>query len=424
MDLFWIIVSDILQLTAGYFFYKIECAFLQPKKGKAVFLFAWIGISAAATIAVFPRDPVNITVGLLFLTAVNFFLFEGKWFVKLSALTVLYPMAMSLNYLHLDVGVKLWHLLKPGQPEYMGDPYAAASYGLVVLFWYLFYRLLRDSLVRIHQILTAKAWMIVNVICLASFVAVFSCTFFAPEPTYVMWPCLIACIITNIGSIRLAASYLAEGIYADMERKNLQLQQNYYRELENNQRQVRKLRHDLNNHLMVVGGLLEDGKRDEAEKYFFQLSGKVLKSSRVFCKNSVVNALLNAKYDLMEEADVDTFFNISIDGMMMIDDVSLCTIFANTMDNALEACLKMKDPQDRWIHLRARYAENGYFSYEITNSKQNEIKMKRERFISDKADPAFHGVGISSVKEIVERYGGTLDISFTDDEFKVVILIG
>ena len=234
MDLFWIIVSDILQLTAGYYFYKIECAFLQPKKGKAVFLFAWIGISAAATIAVFPRDPVNITVGLLFLTAVNFFLFEGKWFVKLSALTVLYPMAMSLNYLHLDVGVKLWHLLQPDRPEYMGDPYAAASYGLVVLFWYLFYRLLRDSLVRIHQILTAKAWMTVNVICLASFVAVFSCTFFAPEPTYVMWPCLIACIITNIGSIRLAASYLAEGIYADMERKNLQLQQNYYRELENN----------------------------------------------------------------------------------------------------------------------------------------------------------------------------------------------
>lgn len=42
MDLFWIIVSDILQLTAGYFFYKIECAFLQPKKGKVVFLFAWI----------------------------------------------------------------------------------------------------------------------------------------------------------------------------------------------------------------------------------------------------------------------------------------------------------------------------------------------------------------------------------------------
>lgn len=108
----------------------------------------------------------------------------------------------------------------------------------------------------------------------------------------------------------------------------------------------------------------------------------------------------------------------------LIDDVSLCTIFANTMDNALEACLKIKDPGQRRIHVRARYAENGYFSYEITNSKQNGVKMKRERFITDKADPAAHGIGISSVKETVEKYGGTFDISFTDDEFKVIILIG
>lgn len=87
------------------------------------------------------------------------------------------------------------------------------------------------------------------------------------------------------GSVRLAASYLADGIYADMERRNLQLQQNYYRELEANQKQIRKLRHDLNNHLMVVGRLFEEGKRAEAQKYFEQLSGRALSSSRTFCKN-------------------------------------------------------------------------------------------------------------------------------------------
>ena len=83
-----------------------------------------------------------------------------------------------------------------------------------------------------------------------------------------------------MGSVRLAASYLADGIYADMERRNLQLQQNYYRELEANQKQIRKLRHDLNNHLMVVGRLFEEGKRAEAQKYFEQLSGRALSSSR------------------------------------------------------------------------------------------------------------------------------------------------
>ena len=96
----------------------------------------------------------------------------------------------------------------------------------------------------------------------------------------------------------------------------------------------------------------------------------------------------------------------------------------STLDNAIEACLKMENKEARWISVKARYVENGYFSYEIKNSKCNEIKMRRERFITDKADSLSHGVGISSVKEIVEKYAGTIDISFTDDEFKVVILIG
>ena len=97
---------------------------------------------------------------------------------------------------------------------------------------------------------------------------------------------------------------------------------------------------------------------------------------------------------------------------MMIDDVSLCTVFANTLDNAVEACQKIEDKAARRISVKARYTENGYFSYEIVNSKCNRVRMRRERFITDKADSASHGVGISSVKEIVERYGGTMDISF------------
>lgn len=264
----------------------------------------------------------------------------------------------------------------------------------------------------------------INIICLASFAAVLSCTYFAPTSTYYMWPALIACIVTNIGCVRLAGSYLADGIYADMERRNLQMQQNYYLELEKNQKQIRKLRHDLNNHLMVVGRLLDSGQRDEAEAYFRKLSDTVLEGSRTFCKNGVVNAVLTAKYDKISEKGIDSFFNISIDGILMIDDVSLCTVFANTLDNALEACMKIENEDERWISVKAGYTENGYFSYEITNSKCNEVKMRRERFITDKADPMSHGVGISSVKEIVEKYDGTIDISFTADEFKVVILIG
>ena len=77
---------------------------------------------------------------------------------------------------------------------------------------------------------------------------------------------MLACMTANLGSIRLAA-YLADGIFADMERKNLQLQKNYYDELEQNQSQIRKFRHDMNNHLFVVGKLLQEENIPKAKEY-------------------------------------------------------------------------------------------------------------------------------------------------------------
>lgn len=180
----------------------------------------------------------------------------------------------------------------------------------------------------------------------------------------------------------------------------------------------------MNNHLSIVGSLLEEGNLFGAKEYFGSISGYMQTANRKFCRNSVVNAVINAKYQMMMNASMDVFLNIDIDKMMFIDDVSLCTIFANTLDNAIEACRKIEDTARRKLKLRCRYTENGYFSFELTNSKVNKITEKKGRFLSDKEDKSAHGIGISSVKEIVDKYDGTLDISYDKEWFKVVILIG
>lgn len=63
------------------------------------------------------------------------------------------------------------------------------------------------------------------------------------------------------------------------------------------------------------------------------------------------------------------------------------------------------------------------YSLELINSKINEIVVQKNQYISDKEDKSAHGIGISSIRDIVEKYEGTLDISYDDTSFKVVILI-
>lgn len=383
----------------------------------------WIGLSAVSGMPIYPNDVANITIPLLLFIAINLLLFEGELIIKLAIAVLFYPIAATVSFLYMNVGTLVYFFFFPEDGGIGSDIMATATYSLVILFWYLFYRLLSPSLAKMRQVLDHRAWIMVTIISLASFTALFSCVYFTPRESYYIWPCLMACLITNIGCIRLSASYMADGIYADIERSNLRLQQNYYEELEKNQAQIRRLRHDLNNQLLVIGNLLDEGNDAEARRYFQQLSSYIQSGSRSFCKNGVVNAVLNAKYNLIQEEGISEFFHISIDNLMSIDDISLCTIFANTLDNAIEACCKL--PRDkRSISVKARYAENGYFSYEIVNAKCNEVKLRKDRFLSDKEDGDFHGIGLASVKDVVQRYQGTLDVSFTDDEFKVVILIG
>ena len=177
------------------------------------------------------------------------------------------------------------------------------------------------------------------------------------------------------------------------------------------------------NHLAAVGGLLEQEKTEEALEYLHGLYEHTQTKSRQFCTNSIVNALLNLKYNAATEAEIDTFFHIGIDGMTEIDDISLCTLFANSLDNAIEACRKITDREKRRLSLKARYSESGYFSLEISNSKINPVSEKQGAFMTDKDNQKMHGLGIASMKEIVERYKGTIDIQYTEESFTVVILI-
>lgn len=417
-------LANVMEFITGYFFMKCMDCTMKRRTGKLPFLLGLVLYSIVSTLVIFPKDMTNISFALLLFALANFALYKGKWLVKLSMILIFLPIAASVNLLYIDIAGHIFIQFFTLEDLLANSIFSTIAFVVLPIFWIVFYHFFSPALKKIQNIFTDEAWIIVDVISLASFIALFSCIYLAPEDkSYFIWPCIIACLITNIGSVRLAA-YLADGLHADLERKNLQLQNNYYEELEHNQNQIRKFRHDMNNHLSVVGNLLDKGNLMEAKEYFSSISGYMQTANKKFCQNSVVNAVINAKYQLMMNASIDTFINIDIDKMMFIDDVSLCTILANTLDNAIEACRKIKDPAKRKLELRCRYTENGYFSFELVNSKANKINVKKGRFISDKEDQSAHGIGISSVKEIVDKYGGTLDISYDNEWFNVVILIG
>lgn len=414
-------ISNLLYFVQGLLIFRILSYFAKKRDGKIWNVVIYLSCAVLSSMIIFPNDLTNVIIDLIWFTALMLAAFYGSVWQRLAAVAVLYPLILSQNFFVMDFfGVfGNWLGWSPALDIFctVADPVAH------LLIWYGIYRLFENNLDQTRQLFGDKIWILLDAVCLASLVSITTCILLAPKETYKMWPAAFACFATNLGCIALA-KYFITSIRQNMERKNLILQKSYYEKLEQNQAEIRRFRHDMNNHLSTVRSLFDSGNLKDAGDYLRELETQMTVHTRVFCKNSIVNAVLNAKYNLAQEHGIDSFFHIDLDRLAGMDSVSLCSLFSNTLDNAIEASLRIPDPKERRMSVKARVTENGYFTCEVTNAKKNRILLDEKGQIqSDKGDLTIHGFGLSNVREIVEKYDGTMDISYTEDIFTVTILI-
>ena len=265
-------------------------------------------------------------------------------------------------------------------------------------------------------------WIVLDLVALTSFTGIVTVIKNTETArSYTAYPACIACVFTTLGCCYLC-TYMAKTVRSDMALETFQYQQSYYQELEQNQQTVRRLRHDMKNHLNIIGTFLRDNEIEQAKEYFQELNQEFASNLKVYCPNKIVNAVLNNKEQLALDSNIQCDFQIDLETSPKIDDIDLCSILGNTIDNAIEALRKVSKLSERTLSLKARYT-NGFFSYEIKNSKINEIQKKGGRFLTDKIEKEAHGIGLRSVQTIVEKYNGDMDISYTNDTFTVTIMI-
>ena len=418
----WNTFGTISYFIEGYFFYRVIGGFLEQRENRILRLSAYIFGSMVCTIVIFPQDPVNITLNLPLFFLMLVLGFREKMLVRISIILMFFPIIIAVNFLVVDmVGSMVIAPVTAGN-ETLNIILSNLMNLLPLGFWYGFQKILKNRAEGIVRTLYNKAWYLLDMVCLASLCAVISFVYYTPAQTYKVWIGMAACILTNIGSIWLVF-YMAKSIRADMEGKNLKLQRDYYGQLEENQLKLRKFKHDMNNHSLVVSGLLEEGKTEEAKEYFAKLSRQFETKGRNFCKDSVVNAVLNTKYEEAARLDIDCQYQVDIDSLLFVDSLDICTILANTLDNAVEACQKIENKEKRKISVKARCTENGYFSYEITNTKIGETKERKGKFLTTKEQKESHGYGLENVRAAVERYKGTMSIQYNEESFCVTIFI-
>ena len=97
------------------------------------------------------------------------------------------------------------------------------------------------------------------------------------------------------------------------------------------------------------------------------------------------------------------------------------TLFGNAVDNAIEAVMKLRDPEKRVIGLKVKKS-GGFVLVHIYNYYAGELRMKDGRPVTSKEDRGEHGFGVRSMQQITERYGGSLKIEPQEDVFNLSVV--
>ncbi len=185
---------------------------------------------------------------------------------------------------------------------------------------------------------------------------------------------------------------------------------------------IRHLKHDMKNHLMVLASYLNSSDLEAAKAYTSEILDKLNSvHSYIETGNSLLNHILNEKLAAAREkgigvkAEIET---LSFERMRSLDFSALLT---NLLDNAMEASLKERENQ-REIQV-AVTARRGYETIVVKNKIAHSVLGGNPKLASDKAEQENHGIGVSQIKEIVEKYDGMYDFYEEDGWFCVGVFI-
>ena len=205
----------------------------------------------------------------------------------------------------------------------------------------------------------------------------------------------------------------------ESENQLYQIRALYWNNIEREQTQLRRLRHDMANHFTALSGLLDASENQKALEYLRGLQAAARPQAARYCAHPTVNAVLAAKAAAAEEAGLLLQCTAHLPGTLPLSDLDLAALFGNALDNAIEAA---QEAEEKTITLRTR-ADKGMLMIRVQNAYHGSRQKQGGRFDTTKSDPRAHGFGLKTMETIAQRYCGSLEAKAENGVFDLVIVI-
>lgn len=233
---------------------------------------------------------------------------------------------------------------------------------------------------------------------------------------------LLVCVAVFLLYIRVCRSYY-EQVQHKLMQKQLSIQRAQFQEIQTSGEAMRKLRHELKNHMFYMKYLIDKKDFGELEQYFQKFYQEEYHNLiEVGASGSILEAVLQQKLSVANQHGIQLQDEILCARPEAISELDMCVLLTNLLDNAIEACIPLSNAV---ISIRIRQVKE-YLSVVVSNTVDCDVLKENPLLHSKKKNREIHGIGVPVIRELVRKYDGSVQFESGAGMFhaKLMLRIG
>ena len=218
----------------------------------------------------------------------------------------------------------------------------------------------------------------------------------------------------------MMANILNKNQKLQQENLFLSVQQERYENLRSAIEEARQARHDIRHHFVQLSVLAEDGNLEKIKDYLQNAMDKIPGFDFHFCENQSVDNVIGYYYALAQKEEIPFDARVDLPQELSVDEMDLCLILSNLLENALEASRKTTMSRQQ-ILLEIRQHSASLLLIRVENNFDGIIKEKNHLLHSTKRKGL--GIGTQSVRRMAEKNDGSCNFTYENGVFTAKIML-
>ncbi|NBH29130.1 ATP-binding protein [Lachnospiraceae bacterium] len=220
---------------------------------------------------------------------------------------------------------------------------------------------------------------------------------------------------------------LAERQKHFVEEQQVRAMKKRLEEAENFYGSIRRVRHEMKNHMANIKGLAGAGEYGEIEEYVRRMDETMQELEYKYVTgNAVTDVIINDKCRRAEKAGIRFDADFRYGREIPVFDMGI--ILNNLLDNAIEACEKLETGKG-FVRLSLKRKKQFLILY-VENSFDGAVPISKGSPLPPTTKQSIlpgiiteHGIGLENVRDIAERYFGGVNIKVKGDVFHVTVML-